>query len=259
MPIPAFQAGDNAVTVDLATGENASCTFTNTKQGSLTIVKDTKNPETDAQDFAFAGTGTGITANFSLDDDADGTLSNSVAFTGLLPNGARTATETLNSEWALTNIACTGATSSTVALTGGNADPAFQAGDNKVSVGLAAGEDVSCTFTNERKARLIVQKVVVGGGTQSFDFTRNPGSVTFSLLNGGENNSGFTLLPNTYRVCELNLAVDWAATATLDNNSASLINPDFPQDLGNRCVDVLTRVRQLQNGGMDQYSAAGWG
>jgi hypothetical protein len=236
---PAFQAGDNAVTVDLATGENVSCTFTNTKQGSLTIVKDTKNPETDPQDFAYTGTGTGITANFSLDDDADGTLSNSVAFTGLLPNGARTATETLNSEWVLTNIACTGATLSTVAFTGANADPAFQAGDNKVSVGLSAGENVTCTFTNERKARLIVEKVVVGGGTQSFDFTRNPGSVAFSLLNGGSNNSGFSLLPDTYRVCELDLAVDWAATATLDGSPATLINPDSPQDLGNRCVDVL--------------------
>jgi hypothetical protein len=234
-----FDAGDNAVTVDLATGENVSCTFTNTKQGKITIVKDTKNPETDPQDFAYTGSGPGL-SNFSLDDDADNTLSNTKNFTGLLPNATtRTVTETpINSAWVLTNIACTGATSSTVTI-GSDAD--FDAGDNAVSIGLSAGEEITCTFTNERKAKLTVDKVLVGGGTQLFDFTVDNGfsPASFQLADATTPvTSGFALSPNTYRVCELNLAVDWAATATVDGNSATLINPDFPQDLGNRCVDV---------------------
>jgi hypothetical protein len=109
----------------------------------------------------------------------------------------------------------------------------------QISVNLAAGEDVVCTFVNQRLARLIVQKVLTGGGTQSFDFTRNPGADNFSLTDGGERNSGFTLAPDTYRVCELDLAVTWSASATIDAVAATLINPDSPLDNGNRCVDVL--------------------
>ncbi len=234
---PGFDAGDNTVKVSVGAGNTPTCTFVNTKQGSITIVKDDKNPETDAQDFAFSATGTGMTpASFSLDDDADGTLSNSQAFTGLLP-GSRSASETVNANWALTNISCTGATSSTIAFVGGNADAAFQAGDNQVNIGLAAGEDVTCTFTNQRKAQLIVTKTVVGGGTQSFDFSRT-GISNFSLTNGGSNDSGMTLAPGNYTVCELTLAVSWAASATVDGNAATLANPDSPEDLGNRCVTV---------------------
>jgi hypothetical protein len=109
----------------------------------------------------------------------------------------------------------------------------------QISVNLAAGENVTCTFVNERLARLIVQKDVPGiVSTQVFDFTRSVAVLAFSLMEGQENNSGFTLAPNTYRICELNLAVTWSATATIDAVAATLINPDSPADLGNRCVDV---------------------
>ena len=228
-----FDAGDVTVTVGLAAGEDVVCTFTNTANGSITIVKDAQ-PDA-AQDFDFDATGTGVPADIDLDDDADGTLPNSITFGDLLP-GSRSFTETLNSNYVLDLIACTGATSSTVQI---GADADFDAGDVTVTVGLAAGENVTCTFTNKLKARLIVQKVVVGGlGTETFDFSRNPGAVNFSLSNGGENNSGFTLLPNTYRVCELNIPVGWTTSATVEGVNATLINPDFPADLGNRCVDV---------------------
>jgi len=239
-----FDAGDNTVKVTVGAGNTPTCTFTNTKQGSIKIVKDTKNPETDAEDFTFTASGTGMTpTTFDLDDDADATLSNEQLFSGLLPNGTRTVTEGAETNWVLTNIVCTGATSSTISRKGsggaGDTD-AFQPGDTHVDIGLAAGEDIVCTFTNERKARLIVEKEVVGGGTQSFDFSRSVAVLAFSLMDGENNNSGYTLLPNTYRVCELNLAVAWDASATLTppGGAATLINPDSPADVGNRCVDV---------------------
>ena len=212
--------------VTLAAGDAVTCTFTNTKRASLTIVKDTKNPETDAEDFAFSTTGAGLSA-FDLDDDADATLANSTTFANIVSNSARTVTEGAETEWVLTNITCTGATTWS-----GNTTTRV------LSVTPAPGEVITCTFRNERKARLLVTKTIVGGGTQLFDFTRNPGGVSFTLTDAGSNNSGFSLAPNTYRVCENNLAVSWAATATLDAVAATLINPDLPQDLGNRCVDV---------------------
>ena len=234
--------GSNAgqvATIILPAGGSVTCTFTNTQEGSITIIKDAQNPATDPEDFSFTTTGTGVNP-FTLDDDggADATNLSQISFSNLLP-GTRTFTEGAETNWALTNISCTGQTSSTIAFVGANADPAFQAGDNQVSVGLVAGESVTCTFVNQRLARLLVRKVLLGGGTQSFEFTRNPGGVSFSLVDGGENNSGFTLLPGTYRVCELNLAVAFATTATLDAIVAALINPDGAQDLGNRCVDVV--------------------
>ncbi|HEU4828537.1 MAG TPA: hypothetical protein VFT04_05030 [Gemmatimonadales bacterium] len=227
-----FDAGDAGVTVGLAAGEDVVCTFTNTANGSITIVKDAA--PNDAQDFDFDATGAGVPADIDLDDDADPGLPSSETFSNLAP-GSRTFTETAVTGWDLTNIQCTGQTSSTVVI---GAAGGFNAGDLSATVGLAAGENVTCTFTNSRRPRLIVQKVVVGGGTQSFDFTRNPGGVAFSLLNGGENNSGFTLAPGVYTVCELDLAVTWTATATIDGAPATLVNPDLPEDHGNRCVSV---------------------
>lgn len=227
-----FDAGDTGVSVVLGAGDDVVCTFTNTANGSITIVKDAV-PDA-AADFDFDLTGAGVPADLDLDDDADPALDNTETFSNLQP-GTRTFTETANANYVLTMIACTGATSSTILI---GADSDFDAGDASVSVNLAAGENVSCTFTNSLKARLIVQKVVVGGAGETFSFTRNPGAAAFSLGNGGENNTGFTLLPNTYRVCELDIPVTWTATATVEAANATLINPDFPQDLGNRCVDV---------------------
>jgi hypothetical protein len=83
---------------------------------------------------------------------------------------------------------------------------------------------------------------VVGGGIITFDFSRT-GIANFTLGTGQYNSSGRTLAPNTYRVCELDLAVAWMAGAALSgdqtNASPTLINPDAPADVGNRCVDVV--------------------
>ncbi len=56
------------------------CTFTNTQQGSVTVVKDTV-PNGPA-DFAFTATNGATPAGFTLDDDADPALSNTQLLTG---------------------------------------------------------------------------------------------------------------------------------------------------------------------------------
>ena len=73
-----FDVGDSPVTVALVNGENVTITYTNTKLGSLTVVKDAV--PNDAQDFTFDPSSNLQAANFLLDDDADATLSNSQAF-----------------------------------------------------------------------------------------------------------------------------------------------------------------------------------
>jgi Prealbumin-like fold domain len=221
----AFTSPANGVSVILAAGEDVTCTFTDTKQTQLRIKKTTV-PSADPTAFTFTPTGWNGDATFTR-TDAEAAFAS-----GLLAPGTYSAVETVPSEWALTNRACV--------LTGTATAKTFTSVTDGVQVTLAAGEDVTCTFTNSRKARLIIRKEVVGGGTQSFDFSRT-GIANFVLQTGQENNSGFSLLPGTYRVCELNLAVAWNATATLTppGGSATLVNPDAPADLGNRCVDVV--------------------
>ena len=247
-----FNAGDTFVDVTIADGENIVCTFTNTKHGSIKIVKDTKNPETDAKDFAYSASGTGMTPSpFSLDDDADGTLSNEQLFSALLPNGTRTVSETVDPEWALTNIVCTGNTLSTVVI---GAAGGFNAGDNSVNIGLSAGENIVCTFTNQHKARLTVEKqITVAGRSETFTISCTPGAPLtacgdldpdFSLGDGGSKSSGFLLLPGTYTVCEADIPVNWSATATLNGGAVGLTNPDLPEDLGKRCVDVTVAYNE---------------
>ena len=69
--------------IDVAPGEIVTCTFTNRKRGRIVVVKDaTPN---DAQDFSFTAGGGLSPASFSLDDDSDGTLSNTRTFANLAP------------------------------------------------------------------------------------------------------------------------------------------------------------------------------
>ena len=126
---PTFSVGD---------GETVTCIVTNAftapvvpELGSITIIKDA-DPN-DAQDFAFSVTGTGLAA-FSLDDDADGTLANQVTFIDLAA-GAYTVTEATVTGWMLADLECS--TGGAVDLTTATA-----------TITLAAGADVTCTFTN---------------------------------------------------------------------------------------------------------------
>src|SRR5205085_833187 len=123
-----FDAGDNSVSINLAAGENINCTFTNTKNGSITI---TKVIQGGTGTFTFTGTPSGSIS----------TNNGTVTATALQP-ATYTAAETVPAGWVLSNIVCAGATTSTVTI---GAAGAFDAGDTGVSINLAAGEDINCT------------------------------------------------------------------------------------------------------------------
>jgi len=69
---------NRTATIDLDVGENITVTFTNSKRGAITVVKQA-SPE-DPQDFTF----TGDLGSFLLDDDDDGTLDNEQDFENLV-------------------------------------------------------------------------------------------------------------------------------------------------------------------------------
>jgi hypothetical protein len=104
--------------------------------GSITIVKDAL--PNDAQDFSFTsetGQPTKI-AGFSLDDDSDGTLSNSATFNDLR-SGAYSVTEDDTKGWVLTDLTC-------------DDDSSQSVDDATADISVPAGGSVTCTFENTR-------------------------------------------------------------------------------------------------------------
>lgn len=127
---------NRTATIVLTAGAHVTCTFVNVKHprpelGSITIIKN--GVPDGAQDFAFTTTGTGL-SSFSLDDDADATLSNQKSFTGLAA-GNYSVMETLMTGWTLSSITCS---------TGGSGNTTT----GTASIVLAAGANVTCTFVN---------------------------------------------------------------------------------------------------------------
>ena len=77
--------GSPVSNIDVAAGETVTCTFTHEQQGSITSSR-TPSPN-DAQDFSFTAGGGLSPTSFALDDDSDGTLSDSRTFSGRVRPG----------------------------------------------------------------------------------------------------------------------------------------------------------------------------
>lgn len=199
---------------------NAPCT------GSITIIKDAIPNST--QDFNFTATGSGVSSSFTLDDDAgvvggSATRSNSVTFSNLQP-GPFSFTENNVSGWTLTDISCDGAPYATI-------DEASR----KVSLSLSAGQNVTCTFTNAQRGKIIVSKVT----NPSNDPTSFPISIDGSGVSGTENRSLTTANPVTYDVSQ-------NTTYTI---SEDLSNLPAWKTTGNTCVNLkITEQTPLEYG-----------
>src|SRR5258706_571230 len=203
-----FDAGDAGVSIALAAGENVNCTFTNTKNGSITITK-VMNGGTGT--FTFTGTPSGsINTN-------NGTVTATPP-----PPGNYTSTETVAAGWVLSNIACTAPGTSSVvfghtATNGGYT--VFLPGALPIAIALGAGDDVSCTFTNTKNGSITIKKVM-NGGTGTFTFTGTP-SGSINTNNGTV--SATALPPGNYTSTETvatgwvlsNIACTGPATSTL--------------------------------------------
>lgn len=158
------------VTIDLTAGEDVTCTFTNSQQ-SITLVEDSQ-PNA-PQDFVLTGCSGACGAPFSLDDDSDPTLLNTVTGTGLAP-GVYSVSQAAVSGWA-TEIFCTTGES-------------INQGTRTATITLAPGEHVTCTFINRTQAITLIQDTRPNG-PQDFSFTGCSGGgcgAPFSLDNDGD-------------------------------------------------------------------------
>lgn len=135
-------AADGSVTLALAA--NKTCTITNTRKGTLTIVKDAK--PNDLTNFSFSGT----LGTFTLDDDSGvvgdvDNLSNTATFSGLVAGSDQTVTEGAepNPFWEFGGISC-------VNTADGTPYTGITINGQSVTVHIDPGANVTCTFTNNK-------------------------------------------------------------------------------------------------------------
>lgn len=194
-----------------------SCTYTNTQRAAIRIIKNAV-PD-DPQDFGYTTSGSGLSA-FSLDDDADPTLSNTRNFTNLVP-GSYSVTETLPvTGWDLTSLSCSS--------TNGGSTLGTNVGTGVSTITLGAGDLVICTYTNTKRGHVTVLKTENGGvptHAYTFRLTGGPDTVSITRTTDGTNQGSldFGLLkPGTYTLCEL--AVPAGTHSTLEDQGGT-VNP----------------------------------
>src|SRR2546425_5504885 len=90
--------------IDVTAGETVTCTITNIKRGSITVVKDAQ--PNDPQDFSFTAGGGLSPSSFALDDDSDPTLSNTKTFSNVLPGSGYSLDETVPPGWVQSSATC---------------------------------------------------------------------------------------------------------------------------------------------------------
>lgn len=181
-------SGANGVSVDLASGQDVTCTFTNTKQASVTIKKVTVPAESPA-----VGSFT-----FSQDFDASGTFNlghnGTKVFTNVSSGTEYTVVESdPTPDYDLTAIVCTGAATYTGTVN-----------TRTLEVTPAAGETIECTFTNTRRGTVIIEKQTdPDGATGSFAFTSTLGNI--AALSDGQQHTYNDVAPGgPYGVTETN-------------------------------------------------------
>jgi len=210
---------EGTLSVDLEDGAVASCAFTNAETsvelGSLTIVKSWAGGEPVPTSFT-------VSANLGTGFTLDSTPSQEV-FPDLAA-GAYVVTETDLAGWTVTNIACTGGTNTLW-------DTDFPTG--VLSVNLAAGEDIVCTFTNTMDApelgSLTIVKSWAGGEPVPTSFTVNANLGAGFVLDGTAMQETFNDLPDgAYVVTETDLAGWTVANIACTGATDTLWDTDFP-------------------------------
>jgi len=144
------------------------CSFSNNiNKGSVTVIKDSI-PD-DEQDFSFTVNGIPGVEGFYLDDDGDKTneKSNTWSYSELFPGSYTISEVNIPSVagwylWYLSSLDCQ------TDIPGKQMPSYF---GTSASFNLEAGENVTCTFTNEKRIKIIVDKVTnPSGSSELFDF-----------------------------------------------------------------------------------------
>jgi hypothetical protein len=139
--------------------------------GKITIIKDAQ--PNGAQDFSYTTTGGLTPSTFSLDDDADATLSNTKVY-DQLSTGAYSVTEgAQGGGYTFSNASC-------VVDKTDSSSPTSATGGLTSNITLGNNGEVTCTYVNVLQRSLIISKVAKDASTST---TGNEplGGVTFTI------------------------------------------------------------------------------
>jgi CSLREA domain-containing protein len=179
---------NRTITFRASGGENITCVVTNHRQPStITVVKETE-PEGSTQPFSF-------TASYDVDGFAlaDGQSNESED----IGPGTYSVSETVPAGWDQVSATCSD-------------------GSDPSAIALAAGEHVTCTFTNTLLGRIEVEKQTTPAGYGGFQFT---GDLSGTLAD--DEALGADVRTGTYSVTEVLPAFYWRVFSISCNDADS--------------------------------------
>ncbi len=174
------------VQIALSGGEDVTCTYTNEAVFDLTIVKEavggddtfefekTVNSDIDFADFSL--TTQGGAAQTTLTD---------------LPAGFLQIEEIVPPGWKLTDIECVGVT-----------DDDWASNSPRASLTASPGDDITCTFTNEKLGTINIVKQTAPANGVDFGFTDDIESPNSFSLDDGQTKTFLDVVPGQYTVTE---------------------------------------------------------
>jgi hypothetical protein len=190
------------ISITLAAGDTVTCTFTNTQRGKIIVAKETI-PDGSSQSFEF---GVNYQPNFFLSDGQ----SNESDF---LEPGTYGVLEDVPVGWDLTGVVCMSSLGTSTTDT--SASP-------QISITLAAGDTVTCTFTNTKRGTIIVEKQTNPNGAPGlFTFT---GTAADTIADNGTITVA-NLVPGTYTSTEADPSPILFALTSIVCNDGTSANP----------------------------------
>jgi len=193
-------------TLTLTAGSTVTCTYTDSKAGTIVINKSGFNGN---GVFNFTATGSGLPASFSIATTSQMHFGTQV-FTNLVPGSYSVTESGPSSPWVFTSLTCTG---------GGSVS------GQTATIALTAGQTVTCTYTDTKMTGTIfINKSSVGGDAQ-FNFTATGGLTSpFSITTvGGIGVTMFSnLVPGSYSVTESGPSSPWLFTNLTCNSGGSV-------------------------------------
>ncbi|MFN8489132.1 MAG: SdrD B-like domain-containing protein [Caldilineaceae bacterium] len=205
--------GGNMISEQKTDGLGGVCvnySYTPAPPSTIKIVKNTTGG-----DGTFTFTGSDASLNQSI-TTVGGTGSSSVI---TLTAGTYTVTENALSGWQLVGLACSGDANNNSQLNQGN---------RQAVIGLDAGENIVCTFTNAQPPTpptgvLTVTKTISGTGTGPFNITVTgpSGVISTTTINGGQTKLFTGLVQSVYTVTEATPA-GWTTVYTATTSAGSV-------------------------------------
>jgi CSLREA domain-containing protein len=165
--------------IDVDPGETVTCTYTNRKRGRVVVQKSAVGGD---ETFSYTG---GLGAFTITTSGGTG----SQVFNNVVPGVYAVTEGAPPAGWDFVGVVC------------GDPDGGTTTSGATANVDVDAGETVTCTYTNRKRGRVVVQKSAVGGdGT--FSYTGGLGAFTITTSGGTGSQVFDNVVPGVYAVTE---------------------------------------------------------